>query len=579
MATPSFSLLAEEDLTCPVCFEFLKDPNTPKLLDCPHVCCAVCIQKLIEDERKIVDCPECRHITRIPEDGVDAMKTNLRVRSLAEKHDKHMTKISQSCPQHHISIDYYCKKCNVAGCSTCMMKSHQGLNHDNVEIQVERKEQNTQMNIITKKVANNIEECKMSLNQLETLKTQAEENLSVQCKSIEKQGESAVLKVQQEFKAICDSLQKKERRRIECIDEERKRLLTQIQESQKTLTTVSSTIETSAPHDLVTKHSELERSLKILVGNKTGTEIDSNLVIGMPKDAYEKALTITRAIGRILQERKVQCNLVNEFGDFRQGAYITVTSSGLVVISEYDSKQVHTYSQQNNGQYKKQSSLSLSSKTTTNNPFGVAVMEDGKYLVARWTHVEVYSPSGKCEGALDVKYGDEMCARDRERGINNVKLMPDGRVLLEDYENSLLLILKEGITLRTIKTQIRATRVTIMSRGRIALSNCIESKVNVIDIESGDEFSTFDIPNATALYYHDSTDSLLVGRCLEWEDPKRGIPKPGSGVLEQYCATTGGIVGRIATGLYAPHDLTSTPTGELVLADQKTIKIFKIWEI
>ena len=60
-----------------------------------------------------MDCPECRHITCIPRDGVDAMKTNLRVRSLAEKHDEHLTKISQSRLQHHKSIDYYCKKCNV----------------------------------------------------------------------------------------------------------------------------------------------------------------------------------------------------------------------------------------------------------------------------------------------------------------------------------------------------------------------------------------------------------------------------------------------------------------------------------
>ena len=79
-------------------FELLKDPNTPKLLDCPHVCCAVCIQKLIEGERKIVDCPECRQVTRIPKDGVDAMKTNLQLRSLAEKHDKHKTKKSWVLP-------------------------------------------------------------------------------------------------------------------------------------------------------------------------------------------------------------------------------------------------------------------------------------------------------------------------------------------------------------------------------------------------------------------------------------------------------------------------------------------------
>ena len=64
-----------------------------------------------------------------------------------------------------------------------------------------------------------------------------------------------------------------------------------------------------------------------------------------------------------------------------------------------------------------------------------------------------------------------------------------------------------------------------MSRGRVAISNWIESKVYVIDIESGGKLNTLFIPNATALCYHDSTDTLLVGRCLEWEDPKRGNTK------------------------------------------------------
>ena len=52
----------------------------------------MCIQKIIEGGRPTVDCPECRYVTRIPTEGVSAMRTNLRLRSLAEKHDAHLTK-------------------------------------------------------------------------------------------------------------------------------------------------------------------------------------------------------------------------------------------------------------------------------------------------------------------------------------------------------------------------------------------------------------------------------------------------------------------------------------------------------
>ena len=568
MATPSFSLEAEEDLTCPVCFELLKDPNTPKLLDCPHVCCAVCIEKLIEGERKFVDCPECRHITRIPEDGVDAMKTVLRVRSLAEKHEENITKKSRSCTQHHISIDYYCKKCNIAGCSTCMMKNHQGIYHDNVDIQTIRESQNAQMDVVIERVTNNIEKCKTTLQQLETLKTQAEEYLSAQQKSIEKRGEEAVMKVQQEVKAISESLQKEEQRRINHIDEEMKRLSAQIQKSENTLTTVRSTIETSEPHDLVTQHAELEHNVKVLGDNKTETGIDFNPVVKMTKVVYSGPMT--EAFGTLLQVRKIQCELVTEFGDFQYAICVTATLSGLLVISDYDAKQVHIYSQQKNGQYKKQSTLSLSSKNTTIKPCSVAVMADGRYLVARMSHLEVYSPSRKYEGVLDIKYSLSTGAKD----INSVSLMPDGRVLVGDFNNSLLFILKENITSRKFKTSIRPGRVTIMSNGRVALSDWKKGKVCVIDVEVGKELEMIDIPYAQALCYHEKTDCLIVGRCEDRD--KDGFAKPGSGVLEQYCATTSVLVERLATKLHRPQYTTFTPSGQLVLADTKTVKIFKI---
>ena len=142
-------------------------------------------------------------------------------------------------------------------------------------------------------------------------------------------------------------------------------------------------------------------------------------------------------------------------------------------------------------------------------------MANGKFLVVRWSHAEVYSPFGKYERALDTMYGDKICAR--KRGINNVKMMPDGRALLGDYKTSLLMILNENISLRAIKTSMKAVRVTIMSNGRIAFSNWKKGKIG-IDIESGSGLKTIDIPYAVAICYHEATDSLFVGRCLEGTD-------------------------------------------------------------
>ena len=54
-------------------------------------------------------------------------------------------------------------------------------------------------------------------------------------------------------------------------------------------------------------------------------------------------------------------------------------------------------------------------------------------------------------------------------------------------------------------------------------------------------------------------DLSVLGRCLEWEDPKRGIPKPASDVLEQYCAITGSGVtgGGGGQGAECPHETSA----------------------
>ncbi|XP_072015963.1 uncharacterized protein [Amphiura filiformis] len=82
----SYTDLAHEDLTCPLCFEFMVDPHTPKELTCPHVYCYLCLQRMVVRGQSMIDCPECRRTTTLPRRGIAALKTNLRLRSLAEKH-------------------------------------------------------------------------------------------------------------------------------------------------------------------------------------------------------------------------------------------------------------------------------------------------------------------------------------------------------------------------------------------------------------------------------------------------------------------------------------------------------------
>ncbi|KAM9677052.1 E3 ubiquitin-protein ligase RNF152 isoform 1-T6 [Dama dama] len=52
-------------LECQICFNHYSPRRRPKLLDCRHTCCSVCLQQM-RTSQKDVRCPWCRGTTRLP---------------------------------------------------------------------------------------------------------------------------------------------------------------------------------------------------------------------------------------------------------------------------------------------------------------------------------------------------------------------------------------------------------------------------------------------------------------------------------------------------------------------------------
>ena len=262
MATASsFSTVAKEDLTCPVCFELLRDPYTPKLLDCPHVCCALCIRKLIAGGKAHIECPECRQLTRIPDRGVEEMRTVLRVRSLAEKHQELMVKqnvqtvfhahdrtseniVPRNCAEHQSNVvEYYCRRCNTIGCSLCMKESHKGSKHDALKIETAREEQNQQMQSLINCVLKKLGELQMGVQSLEHAQVQIERTLDCHRKEIDKRAEGAILQVQKGGNFLMDHLQKRVQSRLNAIMQDEDLMHMQIKEALSTIGSVKSYID------------------------------------------------------------------------------------------------------------------------------------------------------------------------------------------------------------------------------------------------------------------------------------------------------------------------------------------------
>lgn len=52
-------------MECQICFNYYSPRRRPKLLDCRHTCCSVCLTQM-RNTQKEIRCPWCRNVTKLP---------------------------------------------------------------------------------------------------------------------------------------------------------------------------------------------------------------------------------------------------------------------------------------------------------------------------------------------------------------------------------------------------------------------------------------------------------------------------------------------------------------------------------
>lgn len=115
--------LPEEDLSCPVCCDFFRDPV---LLPCSHSFCRECLQRCWETSATR-SCPVCRRWSsrRNP-------PTNLALKNLCEafvqgRARRETTEAKQLCPQHGEKLKLFCQEDQLPICVVCQTsKTHKG---------------------------------------------------------------------------------------------------------------------------------------------------------------------------------------------------------------------------------------------------------------------------------------------------------------------------------------------------------------------------------------------------------------------------------------------------------------------
>ena len=118
------SINQTEFLHCSICDEPYDDNNhKAKLLSCHHTFCSHCLSELSkrQDNPNVVPCPNCRHETQLPENGIPGLQRNFYIGN----RQKTKLQVVDSCHKHcNQLMSFFCDTCKMKICRDCTVLDH-----------------------------------------------------------------------------------------------------------------------------------------------------------------------------------------------------------------------------------------------------------------------------------------------------------------------------------------------------------------------------------------------------------------------------------------------------------------------
>ncbi len=565
-----FTATAENTVTCPVCYEFFVPPNTPKDLACPHACCERCLQRMVTMNvpGQPIECPmRCANKTPVPREGVQALKTNLHLKNLAEQHPNYTggpRHTVPKCAHHDEKTQLYCQHCNQLACHYCILAFHQGRDHSSKDVRTTSQAWKQELGPVLNDVRGNEKKYRENVQKLKDLRDKTLQNRDTEKHRVDESAQRLHQEVDQEKNKLKTQLDQQTQARIAEIDHQTVKLTDQA-DRLKAAGIVANETKASSDYAYITQHASLlERMKKLLVDEEVSQATCASEITQESKFLERKDLPDLKP-GRVATPRQLQ--LVQEIGGLDNAYHIACSPDGLIIFSEFDKKKVLVYRRQH-GQYEQH--ITLQSPTSnTSKPCGVAVCKNGKFILGKHSGIEVYSAAGKYEKTIKTQHNVDT-------GVWSVITMPDGGILAGDKSRHV--ITKHNPTgeiTQTINTDIKPYYMTLIHDNHVAMSDYCTDRISVMNMKTGQETLSIDVPKVEGICYDENTECLLIARSEPADDGPNSI-QLNTGVIEQYCCITGKLVACLIEGLYHPYGIAMSPDGNLFVCDEKSVKIYKL---
>ena len=325
--------------------------------------------------------------------------------------------------------------------------------------------------------------------------------------------------------------------------------------------TAQSVVDSMTDHNLMQQHASLVDQMDRLCLTQQSESEAPSLGLEYLEFIPGSGLQDMSWFGHMSTYGKNKCKLklLSEICQFQKAVGVAKTKVGLLAVVDSWARNVSIYCKENvdfNRQYRIGLDPLRSSGNVTQ-PNAVAATSEGNFVISDDGVIKIFSPDGRYERS----WPESVYA-------SRITTTPDDMIVIVSEPKRVITVHQSnGKLIRTHQVDC-GDIVDIASNGKqIAFTTGYGGKVCVIDFVTGHSLWTVNMVMPRVICCEQKSNTILIAG---------GSDKSGQDVIKQHCSTTGRLISRSASSLYAPWAMTTTHDSKLVVADEKTVKVYQI---
>ncbi|XP_038051441.1 E3 ubiquitin-protein ligase TRIM56-like [Patiria miniata] len=625
--------ISQGHLECPICFCRYKDP---KILDCLHTFCLNCLDGMLSKQQPStgkITCPVCRKETPVPDAGLPGLldcfflsslvdEINQQERSLETQQQATTSPTCDECDEgieavsrcldceenlcqlcktaherakrtktHRVTLVkhpeqkegpspdlnktyspkcqkhadqkmyFYCETCKMLACGICAAIDHRSAEHKYCEIADAVRSYRQEVNDVLQKCQKSKEEFKANEEAVDQARNRLKIMVTRACSDIQAKKEEEIAKIETKSQLLLDKVTEIGKKRDEEFDKVHTNNMKKMERAEEIEAAVTDLMQQADDFELLNLKPKVMHNLEFQKDLQFERVKHGESFIGVKC----QDVVSDKDLGEILHKEKWK--LKTEFGkaghgdgEFKWARSVCSFSHGDIAVNDINNKRKSVFT--STGQYK--------TKLDVNATHGFAITPDDQFLVNCDGIVKVHDTNHQVISQFKSSQTDET-GQLVERITGGIAVDKDNRIAVVNKKITVTSLhnLDGSLILDIPNTDMSPEDITVSDKGRLIFTNVGSNKLRCVEMTGKEVFTV-----STSL--GDKEATLAAGVCCDdagdiYVNIYCGVA--GTGEVRHY-DSQGVYVDCVAKQLFCPAGIAFSPSGELVVADFNSVKIF-----